>query len=382
MEIIIEPVNNKQRWTDFLSIPNIIYREDADYCLEIKSETQTELSHKNPVATQCTVQSLVAYKNGNPCARCVCIINPSLNKKMGKSIGLIGYLEFVEDEAVLNSLLMNCEAYFSKKDCSEIWAGVRFSLNYPVGIQTSGFDKQHTFLMNKQPGYYAELLSKNGFHSEKQLNAYCVDLNEHYQVPPILVNDANSALDSGYRVRLMKKSDIEPCLHHYNERWQSNFAHTELSSKELHHLIRNMKLYLDTRFCFVVEKNNQLCGYLFTFPDFNQTLKQWQGRTSLIKLLGFLFEYKLKRKVHGLKTAIIGVDSEHTGKKLSSLMNKALLESAIKSRCRYIERSWILEDNYASIKQAQRMGGGLYKTYSLFSRPIANSNMQDLDEAV
>lgn len=382
MAIKIEAIDSKHRWSDFLSIPSTIYQNDPEYCLDLLSETKNELSYKNPIAKQCSVQCFVAYKDGIPCARSACIINPAINKKMDKTIGLIGYLEFIEDSIVLSALLAHCEQYFLHQKCSEIWAGVRFSLNYPVGIQTSGFENQHTFLMNKQPDYYAEYLSRLGFQSEKQLNAYLVDLSEQYEIPKTLLNDAKATMDKGYCARLMKKSDIEPCLHHYNKRWQSNFAHTELSSEELHHLIRNMKLYLDTRFCFVVKKENQICGYLFTFPDFNQTLKQWQGKTSLSKLLRFLFQYKLKGNVRGLKTAIIGVDEAHTGQKLSSLMNKVLLEAARQNQCRYIERSWILEDNYASIKQAQRMGGERYKTYSIFSRSIANSNERNLDEAV
>jgi len=382
MDIEIQPVEHENGWSDFLSVPDAVYSRDWDYCLDLLSETRDELSHKNPIAQQCSLQCFVAYKNGNPCARVACIINPKINTKMDKPIGLIAYLEFIDDKRILDALLKRCDQYFSKHNCIEVWAGVRFSLNYPVGIQTRGFDKPHTFLMNKQPAYYADYLSELGFYSRKQLNAYCVRLSEHYEIPETVINDAKVAKDKGYHVRIMKKSDIEPCLHHYNKRWHNNFAHTELSKDELQHLIRNMKLYLDTRFCFVVETGNNICGYLFTFPDFNQTLKQWCGKPSPYQLLRFIFQYKVRRNVHGLKTAIIGVDVAHQGQKLSSLMNKSLLEAAMKNQCQYIERSWILEDNYASIKQAQRMGGTLYKTYSVFARAIANTDQRELDEAM
>lgn len=382
MTISIKTVDSKQRWRDFLSLPTRIYPQDSDYCLDLLSETRNELSDKNPIYKQCTVQCFIAYKDQTPYARAACIINPKLNTKIQKQVGLLAYLEFMDNEEALNALLAHCDQYFSQYNCIETWAGIRFSLNYPVGIQTSGFENQHTFLMNKQPAYYADFLSKQGFQSEKQLHAYCVDLYDQYRIPEILIKDANSAKEKGYRVRLMKKSDIEPCLLHYNKRWQNNFAHTELSKEELQHLIRNMKLYLDTRFCFVVEKDQQICGYLFTFPDFNHTLKQWKGKTSVLKLLRFLYQYKLKGNVQGLKTAIIGVDEAHTGQKLSSLMNKALLEAAKHYKCQYIERSWILEDNHASIKQAQRMGGALYKTYSVFARKTANARRYEMDEAV
>ena len=105
----------------------------------------------------------IVYKNNEIAARAVAIINPELSKKVDKNVGQLGYLEFINDTIALKLLLDTCSNWLAKRRCTCIWTDTRFSLNYQVGIQKSGFEHQHTFLMPRQPKYYSETLSSIGF---------------------------------------------------------------------------------------------------------------------------------------------------------------------------------------------------------------------------
>lgn len=375
-------VKTRQQMDDFIAVQKRVYENDKNMVLEISDQVRHELDpEQNPIAKQCSLTLFVVYKNNEPVARAACIVNPTLNKETQKKIGQIGYLEFIEDIQVLALLMQACYEYLDLKGSNEIWCDVRFSLNYQVGIQTCGYDEPHTFLMPKQPDYYQHYLNSIGFHCIKKLNAYSLSLTPDYVIPSEIEKQAEFLIQQGYAVRPIKKREIETCLQHYNGHWKGNFAHTPFNEDELKHVVKNMTVYLDRRFCYVVIKNGQLAGYLFTFPDYNQDLVRWKGKQSLINMLTFLYRYKIRRISSGLKTAIIGVDNKHQGKKLSSLLNYALLKAALKYNCPFIERSWILEDNTASIKQARRLGAEFSKQFSIFSISMDEAKASHLQEA-
>lgn len=375
-------ISQKKQWEDFYHLPNAIYQSDPIQTMELRAQIEEELNpRKNPIAADCEYQAFLVYKNNQVAARAVAMVNPLLNKSMEQSIGLLGYIEFIEDNIALKLLLETCSYWLEKQACDVIWTDTRFSLNYQVGIQTQGFDQPHTFLMPRQPLYYSSMLSSLGFTTAKNLHAYHIDLNDTYEISKEITFQAKQLQTTGYKIRCMKKSDVWACLRHYNKRWSNNFAHTSFSEKELKHLNQSMSLFLDTRFCFLIEKDGDLAGYVFTFPDYNELIKSWKGTATPMNLLKFIWRYKIRRKVTTLKTAIIGVDEKHTGKKLSSLLNMYLLKQAKKSGCQHIERSWILEDNIASIKQAKRMGGTLYKQYAIFQAPLKSMKNFDFRRA-
>ncbi len=372
----------RRHWNDFYSLPIHIYEHDPKQAQELRLQIAEELNpKKNPIAQQCTFTAFIVYKNDKVVARAVAIINNQLNSKVNKNIGQIGYLEFIEDRDALSKLIDICSQWFSKNRCDTVWTDTRFSLNYQVGIQVNGYDERHTFLMPRQPQYYSELLQSFGFYSIKNMNAYSVNLLNNYKPPIEITDQAQALLDDGFKIRNMEKSDLWTCLLDYNLRWGGNFAHTPFSNDELKHLQSSMNIFLDTRFCFLVEKNNELAGYLFTFPDYFNEIKNWKGKINPLNIFSFIWKYKIRKQVTGLKTAIIGVTDSFKGKRLSSLLNSALLDVALKNDCQYIERSWILEDNIASIKQAKKIGGKLYKQYSIFEIKIIDLQINKLKRA-
>lgn len=379
---ITTEVTTRQQWNDFYQVPKTVYEHCKNHTLEIRQAVEDELnSDKNPIANQSRYTAFVTYKNRLPIARCVAIFQDNLCNKMQRRIGQIGYIEFIDDPLALSNLISSASNWLTTFGIKELWTDIRFSLNYQVGITTFGFGENHTFLMPNQPEYYCDNLMKIGFKCIKNLNAYNIDLTSQYQIPPSTLEQANKLLNKGFSIRRMRLSDINLCLRHYNTRWNNNFAHTPFSEDELQHLESSMKLFLDTRFCFIAEFNGDLAGYIFTFPDYNRELQSWKGRFSVSNILKFIIQTKILKRVKGVKTAIIGVDQAYEGMKLSSLLNAEVLGAALKHRCSYMERSWILEDNIASIKQASRIGGTLYKQFSIFSMPVEGTQESTLEDS-
>jgi GNAT superfamily N-acetyltransferase len=370
-DIEIIPVRDRSDWKAFLEVPHRIYRDDPHHVAELAQVVKDELDRgKNPISAACEWQAFVARRDDVTVARAVAICNPEIDRVRGERTGMIGYFECIDDPAVARATLDACEAWCRERGAREILLGIHFSLNYQTGIQISGFDEPHTFLMPHHPRYYEALIASAGFTVAKRLHAYCVRVDRERPVPDGVQQRARALRDGGFTTRSMTKAELESCMRDYNETWRSNYLHTPLSDAELAHMKKDMGLFVDLDFCLVAEHQGKLAGYLFTFPDFNLTIRAWQGKVGLTQILSLLWRHKVRRQIRQLKTAIIGVRPEYRGQGVSDLLNATLVERAAVRGCETIERSWILEDNLASIRQAQRLGGALYKTYAVFSRPV------------
>lgn len=370
-DIEITSVRDPSDWRAFFALPQRIYRDDPHHVAELAQVVKDELDRsKNPISAACEWEALLARRGGDVIARAVAICNPEIDRVRGERTGMIGYFECIDDPAVAHATLDACEAWCRERGAQEILLGIHFSLNYQTGIQISGFDEPHTFLMPHHPSYYEALIASAGFTVAKRLHAYRVRIDHQHPVPAGVEQRAHTLLDNGFTVRSMTKAELESCMRDYNETWRSNYLHTPLSDAELTHMKKDMGLFVDLDFCLVAEHQGQLAGYLFTFPDFNLTIRGWRGKVGLPQILGLLWRHKVRRRIRQLKTAIIGVRSQYRGQGVSDLLNATLVERAARRGCETIERSWILEDNLPSIRQAQRLGAELYKTYAVFGRRI------------
>lgn len=372
-EISVVPVSNQNDWKAFFQLPRTIYLEDAVHVPELEAVIRDELNARtNPVHRFCQSQALIAKRANQIVARAVVINNPRLSERLKKSTGLIGYFECSDDVEAAAAMFQACEDWCAGRGATQLLGEIRFSLNYPVGVLTSGFDQPHTMLMPHHPPYYRTLFERTGFRTIKRLHAYKVDLVANRRPLPAVLARARQLQEEGFRVRRMRKSDLRPCLldSQYNQNWTGNFGHTAFSLEELNHVIRKMTRLIGLSFCFVAEKEGEIAGYLFSFMDINERIRGWGGRIGLRQLFDFVWAYKIRHAVTGLKAVIIGVPPAFRGRQISALLNSALIEEAVAHGFQYLECSWILEDNIASIKQATRLGGVLYKTYDIFGRDL------------
>lgn len=375
--IEIIPVESASDWQAFLALPRKVYANHPNHVHELRPMVQDELCpQKNPVYKFCEAQAFIARRDGEAVARAVAIFNRNLSERQTTRTGLIGYFEATDEPEAVEAIIERCAKWCAQFRVGQILANVNFSFNYQVGIMTEGYGQPHTFMMPHQPRYYKTLLERCGFQTAKELHAYRVEVGAPASMLACeaLGSRARRLKSEGFSVRSMGKQDPERCLRDYNETWKDNYGHTALTPEELDHLHKSMALFLDRRFCLIAEHDGNLAGYLFAFPDFHTTMRGWQGELRARQQLQFFWRHKIARSVQGLKTAIIGVPEAFRGRQVSAILNHELLKRARRHGCAHIERSWILEDNVASIKQATRMGGQLYKSYSIFALPVPQDN--------
>jgi len=367
----IKSITDARDWRAFFDLPRRIYRHDPHHVAELARVIRDELDARNPISAACTKQAFLAVRDGEVVARAVAISNPLIDRARGAGTGLIGYFECIDDAGVARRLLDACDQWCQARGARQLLLGVHFSFNYQVGIQTAGFTEPHTFLMPHNPSYYEGLFDRAGFTIAKRLHAYRVRVDPARPVPTAVAARAEALRERGYVVRSMTKRELETCMRDYNETWRSNYLHTPLSDAELAHMKKDMALFVDRDFCLVAEHQGELAGYLYTFPDFNLTIRNWHGNVGIRQIASLLWRHKICRTIPRLKTAIIGVRPPFRQLGLSDLLNATLLQRAARRGCETIERSWILEDNTSSIRQARRLGGELYKTYAVFARAIS-----------
>lgn len=68
---------------------------------------------------------------------------------------------------------------------------------------------------------------------------------------------------------------------------------------------------------------------------------------------------------------IMGVLEEHRLKGVEALFYQEACRIAIRKGFKWVEMSWILEDNYKVIRGIEMMGGRSYRVYRVYDKPTA-----------
>jgi hypothetical protein len=153
----------------------------------------------------------------------------------------------------------------------------------------------------------------------------------------------------------------------FNEGWSENWGHYPLSDRQFEHIAAGLKILVDARVCFMVEKDGKPVGCSVSLPDVNPAVKKMNGHLFPFGIFHLLAG---KKKATGLRTFIMGVLKEHRHLGIDILMVLETFLVGVKAGYTWSECSLIVETNKSMIDAIGRWGGEPYKIYRLFSKRL------------
>jgi hypothetical protein len=159
----------------------------------------------------------------------------------------------------------------------------------------------------------------------------------------------------------------------FNDAWSGNWGFVPITEPEGEAMAKQMKMLLDDRLVWFAEADGQAVAFMVTLPNINEAVRDLNGR-----LFPFGWAKLLWRlKMHRLKSArvpLMGVRQSLSGTFLGSLIPLKLIETSIIGAksigLRFIELSWILEDNLRMRRIIERLGTRAYKTYRVYGKML------------
>lgn len=378
MSIDIIPVQSKQDFKDFVSLPWSIYRDFPCWVPPLICEFQDQFDpKKNPFLTNADIRLFLAKKDGIPAGRVVAIDNHKYRDYYKEPLGFFGHFESIRDHEVAKRLFAETNHWLRQRGLTSMRGPVGLApFIEDVGLLYKGFDESPTFMMPYNPEYYIDLLEGVGFKKTKDNFTYEVQESNFSGKIQNLLNwvGALNKQKTTMTIRKINMKDFDNEVGFIRENYHSIFGSiwgfVPITDAEFLHLANQLKKIIDPDLVLMAEVDNQLVGFIIGLPDMNQVLRKINGRLHPLALLKVLWG---QRKINGLRLLVGGVKEEHRNAGTSARLLYELTQVAIKKGFTKTEFSWVVEDNKTMHFILGKVGLKIRKTYRLYEQTLANS---------
>ncbi len=360
----------------FIDLPFRLHANHPMWVPPLKLERRLFLNRRmNTFFSHGEAEYFLARRDGRVVGRISAQINHAFDDYQKKNWGWYGFLEFEDDQEVLEELLAAAAGWLRGRDKERMVGPADFVMNDESGILIEGFDLRPMIRQPWHPPYYQERMEQAGMAKAMDLLMWNLEVSDREKVLPVIFELAEKVqTEHGIRVRPMRRrqlrKDMDAFAEIYNSAWSKNWDFVPFSKKDLDAYAQELHLAFDKHWAFIAEREDtgEVVGMAMTFPDINQVLAKMNGKLLPLGWLYFLRKGKLTDRV---RVGFLGVKPEyqHTGV-AAKLYVEHFNAAAVRPQSGG-EMGWILETNTAMNRGMEAMGGRIVKRYRVYERMLA-----------
>ncbi len=324
---------------------------------------------KNPYFAVAEVAWFWAWRDGKPVGTLAATVDQDLLAHE-PGVGMFGFFEFPDDEAVARPLLEAGADWLRSKGMVRMRGPFNLSPNHEFGLLVDGFDTPPC-IANPHNGPWAPAMYERlGLKGVMDWYAYWMD---HGPVPEGIEKVANRFLERNPKVTLrklnLKKFDEELKLFQdiYNDAWEDNWGHVKIRDEEFVFAAQNLKQVLNPDLCWFAYVDGECAAASITLPDYNQVAKRMDGA---IFPFGWFHYLRAGSIINQIRVFILGVKKKHQRLALGAPLYLRTWQEGAKLNIRGAEASLILHDNHRMRGALEKLGARIYKTYRTYEREL------------
>ena len=352
MSVIIKKVTSKDDLTKFIQFGIDLYKGN-DYFVPplIYDERATLNRAKNPAFDHCDATYFLAYREDEIVGRIAAIINHKSNERWNQKHARFGFVDFIDDNDVVDSLFGAAESWSRARGMEKIHGPLGFTDLDHEGMLIEGYDKMGTMATIYNYPYYQKQIERLGYLKDKDWVEFLIQIPS--EVPERFSRMADVVKKRfGLTIKhFQKKKDIYPYAREMflliNRAYKDLYGYVELTDKQIDYYVDMYIPMIRLEFVTLVlrQTDNKLVGVGIGLPSMSVGLRNAKGR---FLPNGWYHLYKsLKGNGHGgvLDLLMIAVDPEYQGKGVNALMFNEFIPAANKLGMSTAESNVELEDN-------------------------------------
>ena len=321
----------------------------------ILDEIQTLNPKTNPAFDHCQAQSFMAYRDGKPVGRITAIINSLVNEKNGEQALRFGFVDFIDDDEVVDALFDAVIAWGRERSCTAIVGPMGFSDMDHEGMLIEGFDEMGTMASIYNYDYYPRQMQRLGFAKD-------VDWIEYRMTVPDKVPDKYMRIadivQRKYDLQIRKYTSRKKIKREYghalfeliNEAYADLYGFSPLTPRQIEYYISQYIPVLRLRDVSVITKRDgELVAVGISMPSLSSALRRCGGH---LLPTGW---YHLLRAIRGhsdvVDLLLVAVKPEYQNKGVNALLFSDLLPGYIENGYKFAESNVELEGNENVQKQ-------------------------------
>jgi GNAT superfamily N-acetyltransferase len=360
-------------WRDLRAFVELPYRLHAGtpWVPPLKLERYMFMTKKmNPYFTHGEAEYYLARRDGRVVGRITAQVDHEFNRFHGNRWGNFGFLEFEDDQQILDALLAAAETWLRERGCDRMVGPMDFQLNDESGVLTEGFEIAPMIRQQWHPPYYQQRCEAGGLTKAMDTYSYWLDVADRSKVLPILPKAAERARTKyGITIRKMSRRhlrrEMDEFAKVYNAAWANNWGFVPYTKEDLDELARTYQLVYSRDWFMVAEMDGQTVAMAISVPDVNQVLKKMNGR-----LLPFGWWHYLNKNqiMDAVRVGFLGVIPEYEYTGVGALLYMEHYDMAEKTRQKAGEPGFILESNHSMNRALEAMGATVIKRYRVYER--------------
>ncbi len=340
----------------------------------ISDEVNTLHPDRNPAFDFCEAQSFMAYRDNRPVGRITGIINNVVNKRTGEKTLRFGFVDFIDDEEVVDALFDAVEEWGRERGMNTIVGPMGFSDMDHEGMLVEGFEELGTMATIYNHPYYPEHLERLGFVKDVDWVEFRIAIPdavpEKYARIAEIAQKRNNLRVLKYTNRKKLKDDYGQALFRLiNESYDHLYGYSPLTDRQIEHYI---DMYLGILrledICVIVNAEDKLIGLGITIPSFSRALQKSKGE--LFPTGWWHLLKALRGKTDTVDLLLIAIKPEYQNKGINALVFNDLIPGYIKNGYKWAESNPELEDNNSVQLQWQYFDYRQHRRRRAYRKPL------------
>ena len=349
MKVTIKELKTRKELKAFVKFPNDLYRDNPYYVPQLVSfDLDTVDKNKNHAFEYCEAWYWMAYDGeGHPVGRIAAILNHNYNKKMGILQGRFGFLDFIDDNDVVDALFDTLEKWAREKGLTSLNGPLGFLEFDASGILVEGFDELPTAYGKYNAPYYEGHLLRRGYVKDvdwvESLVRMQYPLPEEYRRVAEIVSKRYGIHSVKLRNKREMVASFDEMAALLNKTYSKIHGFSELSPGQIEDLKKQFVPNLKPDFVSIVRNDEgRMVGFGICLPSIARALQKAKG--SLFPF-GWYHILKALRKNEILDTLLIGIDDDYKNKGVNAIIFDSTSFIIKKYGIKYVETTRELENN-------------------------------------
>lgn len=344
----------------------------------ISDDIETLMPDKNPAFDYCEADSFMAYRDGKPVGRITMLVNNVVNERTGKKDARFSYLDFIDDDEVVDALFATAEQWARAKGLDALIGPMGFTDMDHEGMLVEGFEEMGTMATIYNYPYYPRQLERLGFAKDADWVEYrlTVPQGDDDGVPEKFKRIA-SIVRQKYGLRSIKftsRKKIKALYGHalfdlINEAYDSLYGYSPLNDRQIDYYVdKYIGIVRLDCLSVIVDKDDRLVALGLSMPSLSKALRKACGRM-------FPFGwYHLLRGIYGRNDVVdlllIAVKKEYMSRGVNALIFEDLIPIFKREGFKEAESNIELEGNDSVRLQWQYFGHRQHRRRRAYRKSI------------
>lgn len=351
MKISVKRVETNKDLRNFVEFPNKLYKNNKYYVPQlIQSDIDSLSPRKNHAFDFCEAIYWLAYRNNKIVGRIAGIINHEYNRNHGKKYIRFGFVDFIDDEDVVNALFCTFEEW-AKSQNAEYLCGPLGFLEFDIsGLLIEGFDQLATAYGKYNAQYYSKHIERLGYTKNVDWVEYEIYVPEQRNAAIARIAE-HTAQKS--QLTLLQFTDRKELCEKYankifallNREYARVYGYTTFTEGQIENMKKQFIPLLNLKYVtLVADKEDNLIAFAIFIPSLSKAFQKAKGH---LFPFGFIHILRALHKNDSVDSLLMAVATEYQNLGVPAMMLNKLWQQMHDNGVKILNSTREWEDNLA-----------------------------------